>query len=266
MGRVLIRHHSGQTAEGYVWLGVALAAPCVLLPWLTLGLPEGLATPWVLLNVWVGIVGFWGNYAGWARGMLRGQRRLTPGRAGTHYFYRVLHVKYTLPVDGWMINDGAGCGWAPGAAVASGLTPLPSPVPLVMYLLTHPYFCSYHIGMTLLYRRLGFANFSRPRKVRFRRYPWLTALFADRNFILGHHGCCPVVHHCHYGDVDHIRVPALLLSFAAHHAGGRERLLLFVFHCDLSPISVLLGPAQPPPSLRHRRERAGFVHAYLFRV
>jgi hypothetical protein len=46
-----------------MWLGVGFSVPCVLLPWLVLGW-RGWSAPWVLLNVWVGIVGFWGNYAG----------------------------------------------------------------------------------------------------------------------------------------------------------------------------------------------------------
>jgi hypothetical protein len=53
-----------QTALNYVLLGVSLSLPCVLLPWLVLGRGQGGLPPWLLLNIWVGIVGFWGNYCG----------------------------------------------------------------------------------------------------------------------------------------------------------------------------------------------------------
>ena len=53
------------------------------------------------MNAWVFIIGFVGNYF------------------ITHYFYNVLHMRYTVPVGPWSLNG----------------------VPLVMFLLTHPVSC-----------------------------------------------------------------------------------------------------------------------------
>lgn len=51
----------------------------------------------------------------------------------THYFYALLGVRYEgLPVEGWELNH----------------------VPVCMYLLAHPYFCTYHVLSSMLLRRV----------------------------------------------------------------------------------------------------------------
>ena len=91
------------SAAGYVALGAALALPCFVVPAVALGFhgapaATGGVPPWLLLNIWVAILTFWGNYA------------------GTHYFYDVLRVRYTVPVDGFELNKGPGALGRPGLA------------------------------------------------------------------------------------------------------------------------------------------------------
>ena len=68
-------------------IGLAAAAPCVVLPW-CLGGPER-GRPlgqryWVKANLWIAILSFVGNYF-W-----------------THYFYALLGARYTFP--SWQLN------------------------------------------------------------------------------------------------------------------------------------------------------------------
>ena len=102
-------------------VGVAVALPCVLGPWLLHGRR---GSCWVPINLWVATVGFWGNYC------------------GTHYFYNVLQARYTVPTGPFVLNG----------------------VPLVMYLMTHAYFCSYYTLSFWLMRRLGYGALSVPGK------------------------------------------------------------------------------------------------------
>ncbi|CAI5475405.1 unnamed protein product [Closterium sp. Yama58-4] len=90
----------------YLWVGLAAALPCVLVPPAILcaadkGRPWQ-EQHWVKANVWIAIFSFVGNYF-W-----------------THYFYTLLGASYTFP--SWRLND----------------------VPFALYLLTHAYFCFYH--------------------------------------------------------------------------------------------------------------------------
>eukprot|EP00128_Syssomonas_multiformis_P017391 Colp12_sorted_trinity150504_noHs@740 len=110
------------TADYYVYFGLSLAVPCFLLPIIFAPASER-ALPYfdrysTKVNVWVAVVTFIMNYF------------------GTHYFYSVIGMRYTVPLDGiirWELNQ----------------------VPIVMYLMTHPYFCSYHVLVTPLLRRIA---------------------------------------------------------------------------------------------------------------
>lgn len=126
----------------YLVVGVAMALPCLVLPWirslsknqdmflyylpsflrqlinsLLPPMPAAeLARPfsrqfWVKANVWIAILSFIGNYV-W-----------------THYFYRLLRATYTFSAH--RINF----------------------VPIAMFLCTHAYFCTYHTLTTVLLRR-----------------------------------------------------------------------------------------------------------------
>jgi len=54
----------------------------------------------------------------------------------THYFYKVLGAKYTFPIT-WELNR----------------------VPLMLYFITHAYFCTYHAITTILLRRFWSSHF-----------------------------------------------------------------------------------------------------------
>ena len=108
--------YEGMGEWGYMAIGVAAAAPCVLLPPL-LQPPAERAKPlsqryWVKANLWIAIFSFIGNYF-W-----------------THYFYQVLGASYTFRAH--RLND----------------------VPITLYLMTHAYFCLYHALSNLLIRRV----------------------------------------------------------------------------------------------------------------
>lgn len=127
---VLFGWYEHLSAAGYVLLGIACALPCVLLPLAWPG-PGERRLPFyqrysIRVNVWVAILSFVGNYF------------------ITHYFYSVLSMRYTVPVGPWSLNA----------------------VPLCMYLLTHPYFCSYHILATVIQRRLGLLSPNTSQAVR----------------------------------------------------------------------------------------------------
>ncbi|CAI7856979.1 unnamed protein product [Closterium sp. NIES-53] len=104
------------TAWEYLWVGLAAALPCVLVPpFMLCAADKGRPwheQHWVKANVWIAIFSFVGNYF-W-----------------THYFYTLLGASYTFP--SWRLND----------------------VPFALYLLTHAYFCFYHIISNITLRRL----------------------------------------------------------------------------------------------------------------
>ncbi|KJE95634.1 cyclopropyl isomerase [Capsaspora owczarzaki ATCC 30864] len=120
---VKLKLYESFTAETYLFVGVATAAPCVLIPllcdllWTTPDSGRPLfERHWFKVNLWIAIVGYIGNHF------------------YTHYFYQVLGMRYTVPTDGWTING----------------------VPVCMYLLTHPYFCSYHSVTTQILRAIRY--------------------------------------------------------------------------------------------------------------
>ncbi|CAI6004967.1 unnamed protein product [Closterium sp. NIES-64] len=100
----------------YLWVGLAAALPCVLVPpFMLCAADKGRPwheQHWVKANVWIAIFSFVGNYF-W-----------------THYFYTLLGASYTFP--SWRLND----------------------VPFALYLLTHAYFCFYHVISNITIRRL----------------------------------------------------------------------------------------------------------------
>lgn len=108
------------TAAGYVAFGASLALPSVLYPLLARLESEvpWYRRYWVVASVWTAVFAYVGNHF------------------FTHYFYNVLGCSYSVPTeDGW---------WTVNR------------VPVVMYLLTHPYFLSYHVMASCCLRRLGF--------------------------------------------------------------------------------------------------------------
>ncbi|XP_003385217.2 PREDICTED: cycloeucalenol cycloisomerase-like [Amphimedon queenslandica] len=104
---VKLKLYESFDSEDYIKIGLALSIPCFLLQ--LLSKEESLPFYRQYLfkaNLFVGIIGYLGNHF------------------YTHYFYNVLGMRYTGPLSGGIrIND----------------------VPLSMYLMTHPYFLSYHV-------------------------------------------------------------------------------------------------------------------------
>lgn len=101
---------------GYMYIGLAAALPCVVLPPL-LECRADRGKPlsqryWVKANVWIAIFSFVGNYF-W-----------------THYFYELLGAAYTFPAH--RLNE----------------------VPITLYFMTHAYFCFYHTLSNLAIRRI----------------------------------------------------------------------------------------------------------------
>ncbi len=103
----------------YVWVGLAISLPCIVLPFILAGPGEKSTPPLqryiIKANVFIGIVGYIGNHF------------------NTHYFYKVLGVRYTGPLG-------------------PGMGPEINQVPVSMYLMTHVYFMSYHVLATPLLR------------------------------------------------------------------------------------------------------------------
>jgi cycloeucalenol cycloisomerase len=111
---------------GYMLFGVAAAAPLIVVP-LLWPAPEDRQrrfwqTPWFRMNLWVAILVWFGSYF------------------GSEYFFDVLGMRYEFPTR-WNLD---------AALVGSGR----DEVPLFLYPLTQAYFMTYHVGMTVLYRRL----------------------------------------------------------------------------------------------------------------
>ncbi|KAL6759528.1 cyclopropyl isomerase-like protein [Haematococcus lacustris] len=102
---------------GYMLIGTAAAAPCVILPVLLQSKEDAEKAwhqrYWVKANVWIAIFSFIGNYF-W-----------------THYFYVLLGASYTF--KSFRLND----------------------VPICLYLMTHAYFCFYHALANVCIRRVG---------------------------------------------------------------------------------------------------------------
>lgn len=116
---VIGRWYEAFTSNDYLLFGVGLALPCLALP-LIIADPGEKRIPIlqryvVKANIYILIISYLGNYF------------------YTHYFFKVLGVKYTGPL-------------APGAGVDL------NGVPLSMYFMTHVYFMSYHVLLSPLMR------------------------------------------------------------------------------------------------------------------
>ena len=105
----------------YILVGLAIALPCFLGPFLFVGKDEA-ALPFseryiVKANLFIFIIGYIGNHF------------------YTHYFYDVLGMRYTGPLG-------------PGMGLEINR------VPVSMFLCTHPYFMTYHVLVTPLLRAI----------------------------------------------------------------------------------------------------------------
>lgn len=112
---------------GYMLFGLGVAAPLVLVPYLTSARAEraGLRiwdTSWFRLNLWIAIFVFFGSYV------------------GTHYFFDVVGMRYGFPTT-----------WNLGAELVGDSG---QQVPLFLYPLTQAYFMTYHVVMTVVLRYL----------------------------------------------------------------------------------------------------------------
>ncbi|KAI8823674.1 uncharacterized protein EV422DRAFT_365850 [Fimicolochytrium jonesii] len=112
---VLSEAYESFTPWSYMHVGMFVAIPPCVLPLMFPGWCDDPALPWrrrytTKANVWIGVYSFVGNYL-W-----------------THYFYHILHVKYTF--DAHRLND----------------------VPFALYLITHGYFHFYHVISSRLLR------------------------------------------------------------------------------------------------------------------
>lgn len=112
----------------FMLFSVAVSAPLLVIPALLhRRVPALAATPWYAsywfkFNLWIFLFVWVGTYF------------------LTHYFFDVLGMRYEFPTR-WNLD---------AALVGSGR----DQVPLFLYPLTQAYFMTYHVGMTVLYRRL----------------------------------------------------------------------------------------------------------------
>lgn len=111
---------------GFIVLGSAIALPFLIVP--ALKSPENeknswYGTYWFKANTYMFVFGFFGNYF------------------GSEYFFDVLGMVYSYP----------GISWNMDAALLGSGTQV---VPLLMYLLTHAYFMTYHSTAVVVLRRI----------------------------------------------------------------------------------------------------------------
>ena len=111
---------------GYIVHGLIVALPFVLVP--ALLSPENrertwYQTYWFKANLYMAVFGFFGNYV------------------GSEYFFDVLGMVYHYPDIHWN---------ADAVLVGTG----EQHVPVLMYLLTHAYFMTYHSSATVVLRRI----------------------------------------------------------------------------------------------------------------
>eukprot|EP00041_Stephanoeca_diplocostata_P020509 m.460823 g.460823 ORF g.460823 m.460823 type:complete len:290 (+) comp21599_c0_seq10:192-1061(+) len=116
---VVTGHYETWTGTSYLICGIVLSVPCILLPASACRRVDTHQKFWeryyVRFTIWMAIVVFIASYF------------------FTHYFYTLLGVRYTLPTDGWELNH----------------------VPISMYLMAYPYFCTYHTLAAYVLRRSG---------------------------------------------------------------------------------------------------------------
>lgn len=117
---VLLKWYKRFSPNDFILTGLCVSLPCILGPLLLARTDNERHTPLtsryiIKANAFIGIIGYLGNHF------------------YTHYFYNLLGVKYTGPLakgKGLEINS----------------------VPVSMFLMTHPYFMTYHVLVTPLIR------------------------------------------------------------------------------------------------------------------
>ncbi len=133
---------------GYVVQACLVALPFVIVPAvLRRAEPAGRdwwRTYWWKANVYMAVFGFFGNYF------------------GTEYFFDVLGMVYDYPRIGWNFD---------ATLVGSG----EQKVPIIMYLLTHAYFMTYHTSAVVVLRRIRTSGL-----------PGVSALFWVMVFVVGY--------------------------------------------------------------------------------
>lgn len=132
---------------GFIFLGLVIALPYLLIP-LFLS-PENAHSPWYKTywfkaNLYIFVFGLFGNYF------------------GSEYFFDVLGMVYHYPAIGWNLDS---------ALVGQGQ----QSVPLLMYLLTHAYFMTYHSTATVVLRR-----------IRNSQIPGMMVVFPAMVFVIGY--------------------------------------------------------------------------------
>lgn len=115
---------------GFVVLGITIMAPFVILP--LVFTPQRKDIPWYQTywfksNTYIFVFSFFGNYF------------------GSEYFFDVLGMVYHYPTIHWNLD---------ATLVGSGT----QQVPVLMYLLTHAYFMTYHTTAVIVLRRLKALN------------------------------------------------------------------------------------------------------------
>lgn len=132
---------------GFVLWGLLMAVPFVAVP--AMLSPENAGrrwyqTFWFKANLYMAIFGFFGNYF------------------GSEYFFDVLGMVYDYPTISWHLD---------AALVGHGA----QSVPVVMYLLTHAYFMTYHNSAVVVLRRIRTAG-----------VPGMVLLFPLSIFVVGY--------------------------------------------------------------------------------
>ena len=123
----------------------------------------------------------------------------------------------------------------------------------------------------MLLRRLGYPTASLAKKVcpgsgAVYYYSMYTHVLLWLVSTAGGPGLCPLIHDRYSGDVDHLGIPALLVSFAARDADCWERLLLALLSGHVSHVPSILAPACAGPRAGRQLQRARQLHPYLFRL
>lgn len=115
---------------GFIILGIIVSGPFIIVP--AIISPENQQSPWYQTywfkaNLYIASFSFFGNYF------------------GSEYFFDVLGMVYQFPNATWTLD---------AALVGEGT----QVVPVIMYLLTHAYFMTYHTSAMVVLRRLMHFN------------------------------------------------------------------------------------------------------------
>ncbi|MCG8312069.1 MAG: hypothetical protein MI976_02535 [Pseudomonadales bacterium] len=123
---MLFGGHRSLGDVGFLVLGLVVALPFAIIP--AFKSPENqqcvwYQTYWFKANVYIFLFSIFGNYF------------------GSEYFFDVLGMVYNFPNSHWTID---------AALVGEGK----QVVPIIMYLLTHAYFMTYHVSATVVIRKI----------------------------------------------------------------------------------------------------------------